>query len=157
MSVSKHHILWHDIYFSLNKLVDIFKEQNYAPKAIVGIGRGGLIPATLLAYKLGVKDIHNYSVQTYNDKNTRTDNFKTLQTPDACLSELTNESVLVVDDLSDSGHTLRYINDELINRYNLKDVKTATLFVKDQTTFLPDFFITKFPSTTWLTFPWEID
>jgi uncharacterized protein len=157
MSDAKHTLSWPDVHFSLTKFEQNLKETQYTPKIIIGVGRGGLIPATLLAYKLNVKQVYNFSVQTYTDDNTKSDDIVTVQEPGGSLRDHLNDEILIVDDLSDSGVTLNYIKMFLIAHYGLKKVKTATLCIKDKTNFLPDYFITQFPSTTWLIFPWEID
>ena len=67
---------------------------------IYGIPRGGLIPAVLLSHKLGIP----------------------------VTQEVKNYS-LIVDDISDSGNTLKKVIDKCNNPiYNYKEVYTATLF-----------------------------
>jgi len=150
-------LFWHNIYNGLNLLTHEFKDANYTPDLIIGIGRGGLIPATLLAYKLKVKSVMNYSIQTYKDDNTQDENFVIIQEPSAEISNYKTKNVLVIDDLSDTGTTFQYIVDRLRANYNLENIKTATLCIKEHTKFIPDFYIQKYSSDTWLTFPWEVD
>jgi uncharacterized protein len=154
MSTSKHHILWHGIQFALTDLVNKLGDADFIPDAIIGIGRGGLIPATLLAYKLNVKDIYNYSVRSYNDLDQR----ETIQVIQGLDKHLTDKKLLVVDDLSDSGNTLSYIKQQLNQLHTTAcDIKIATLFIKSKTSLIPDFYSSEYQNETWLVFPWETD
>lgn len=55
--------------------------------------------------------------------------------------------VLVVDDISDSGLTLTDIGS--------KGFKTATLCVRYNTSYTPDYYGEEITSDKWLVFPWE--
>lgn len=55
--------------------------------------------------------------------------------------------ILVVDDISDSGLTLTDIG--------AKGFKTATLCVRYNTQYTPDYYGEEITSDSWLVFPWE--
>ena len=94
---------------------------------IYGIPRGGLIPAVLLSHKLGIP----------------------------VTQEVKNYS-LIVDDISDSGNTLKKVIDKCNNPiHNYKEVYTATLFERQGTIFEPDFIGEHIKYNDWLVFPWE--
>jgi hypoxanthine phosphoribosyltransferase len=150
-------LFWHNIYNGLNLLALEFKQHNYTPDVIIGVGRGGLIPATLLAYKLNVKSIFNYTLQSYTDENKQGLDLTTLQLPGDEIRKFKDKNILVVDDLSDTGDTLVHIKENLASLYDLNNVKFATLCIKEHTKFVPDFYVQKYPTETWLTFPWEVD
>lgn len=152
----KHNITWFEIYQGIDKLKSKLQEDNFVPDVIIIVGRGGFIPGTLLTYKLGVKTVHSFSVQTYNEKDVKTGSIISIQEPGHSLElKHKNSKVLVVDDISDSGHTLDYIKSELTTNYGLTNIKFATLFTKNKTVFLPDYYVTEYPNDTWLIFPWE--
>ena len=94
---------------------------------IYGIPRGGLIPAVLLSHKLGIP----------------------------VTQEVKNYS-LIVDDISDSGNTLKKVIGKCNNPiYSFKEVYTATLFERQGTIFEPDFIGEHIKYNDWLVFPWE--
>jgi hypoxanthine phosphoribosyltransferase len=118
--------------------------------AIITVGRGGNIPGTMLGYKMGVKHIVNFSVQSYNDDKTAT-NIRIQQKPD--FTSLKNKKVLVVDDLSDKGTTLKYISD-VLEQHNIY-ATYCTLYIKNKTKFIPTFYVKEFNSDVWIEFPWD--
>jgi hypoxanthine phosphoribosyltransferase len=148
-------IYWHDINFGLNQLAKSILESGFKPDIIVGVGRGGLIPATLMSYKLNVKQLFNFSVQSYNDENVQNDTLVTVQEPGDALIEHKDKNVLVVDDLADKGITLAYIKNKLVNTYGINNLRTATLCIKDCTVFVPDYYVTVYSKDLWINFPWE--
>jgi hypoxanthine phosphoribosyltransferase len=101
------------------------KQKNLDIKCVYGVPKGGLVLAVTLANKLNVP----------------------LEVDIEELNCYYNEQILVVDDISDSGETLKLIPD--IDKYN-----TVTLFIKEQTTFIPDFYCNK-DKNNWIVFPWE--
>ena len=57
--------------------------------------------------------------------------------------------VLFIDDISDEGKSLTYYTSLS------KCFATATLFIKKDTEFVPDFYIEEVDRGTWVLFPWE--
>ena len=156
MDKSVELLSWYTIFDSVDKLVELIKEDDYIPDAVVIVGRGGFIPGALLTYKLDVKTVHNFSIQTYNEKDVKTGSIISIQEPGHSLELKHKDSkVLVVDDISDTGHTLEYIKNELSTNYGLNNIRFATLFTKKSTTYIPDYYVTEFPDESWLVFPWE--
>lgn len=116
---------------------------------IVGVGRGGLIPATMLAYKLKKKVI-SFGINTYNDM-VQTDKYVIYQP----ITIPTKQSrILVVDDICDTGNTFNIIRD-IYNKENHLDIEFASLFVKDSKSHLVDYYGLSVSDGIWLDFPWE--
>ena len=85
--------------------------SGWTPTAILGITRGGLIPATILAYMLDVRRIHTVRVQHYDNKNSRLESgpqFVEETRPLDALNVYT-ERLLIVDDIIDTGETLKLV------------------------------------------------
>jgi xanthine phosphoribosyltransferase len=156
MSKVIEQLAWDNIHQGIDKLVEVLRGDAYVPDVVITIGRGGLIPGALLTYRFNVKTVHNFSVQTYNDNDVKTHAIICTQEPGRSLEIKHRDSkVLVVDDISDSGHTLEYIKNELSTNYGLNNIKFATLYTKKSTSFTPDYFVTEFPDESWVVFPWE--
>jgi hypoxanthine phosphoribosyltransferase len=116
---------------------------------IVGVGRGGLIPATMLAYKLKKKVI-SFGINTYNDM-IQTDKYVIYQPIPAPTKQ---SKILVVDDICDTGNTFNIIRD-IYNKENHLDIEFASLFVKDSKSHLVDYYGLSVSDGIWLDFPWE--
>ena len=87
----KKSVSYDNIAFMVDQLAERVKiDYDY----IIGIGRGGLIPATMLGYKLN-KKVLTFGVNTYNDQ-VQEDNFVIYQQPEILKSK---SSYLVVDDI----------------------------------------------------------
>ncbi len=114
---------------------------------IVGVGRGGLIPATMLAYKLKKKVI-SCGINTYNDM-VQTDKYVVYQPITLPTKKC---KVLVVDDICDTGNTFNIIRDIYAKDNHFE---FASLFVKDSKAHLVDYYGLSVSDGVWLDFPWE--
>jgi hypoxanthine phosphoribosyltransferase len=64
--------------------------------------------------------------------------------------------VLLVDDLADTGHTLRAVVDQLKNNYKpVTELRTAVIWTKGVSTFKPDYPIEDLPTNPWIHQPFE--
>ena len=84
-------------------------------KSVTGIERGGLIPAVMISHKLSIPYVTKI-----------------------------NKDTLVVDDICDTGVTLK----DMVAGF------TATLHYKPTAIFTPDFYA-KEVGSDWLVYPWE--
>ena len=88
---------------------------------IHGLSRGGLIPAVILSHKLKIP---------YTDT----------------VSNLNNSEVLIVDDIADSGKTLK----------EWSNYRTAVLHYKPHSSLVePTIYSTKHNTDDWIIYPWE--
>ena len=97
---------------------------------ISGIPRGGLIPAIMLSHKLGVTYIPFDEAKKFGRHDLR---FK-------------NEDILLVDDICDSGVTMKDYAPRFI---------TATLCLRYVSETIPEYYGEKIEDDRWLVFPWE--
>ena len=153
MSDTKHYITWKLIDQAITELVSQVNWSGKEPDSIVALSRGGLIPATLLANRLGVRKIYSHGYYSY-DKESRT---SSLMYQDVCKSDYMGRNVLVVDDLCDLGDTLKTLTRRFEQYKPETTVKTATLFVKPQSEFIPDYTYETLKTNDWIVFPWEED
>lgn len=137
-------------YEYISFIVDLLEQRvrkNY--DFIVGVGRGGLIPATMLAYKLKKKVI-SFGINTYNDV-VQTDKYVIYQ---PITIPTTQSKILVVDDICDTGNTFNIIRD-IYGKEDHLDIEFASLFVKDNKSHLVDYYGLSVSDGIWLDFPWE--
>lgn len=138
----------------LQKIEDVIlqiKQKNFQPDVIVGISRGGLIPAQLIAYKLGVKHVITYGVYSYKEKEYSGSHVE-YQLPS--VDSLLGKKVLFVDDLADRGETLLQAIQKLSKHAAL--YKTATVLMKDKSIITPDFVTDTIDSSFWVKFPYDL-
>ena len=64
--------------------------------------------------------------------------------------------VLLVDDLADTGHTLKAVVDRLKEKYEtIHEIRSAVLWVKGVSVFKPDYFVDYLPTNPWIHQPFE--
>ena len=112
---NKIFLSWDDVNSLVENLCKKIVESELNIKSITGIERGGLIPAVMISHKLSIPYVTKI-----------------------------NKDTLVVDDICDTGVTLK----KSIAGY------TATLHYKPTAVFTPDFYA-KEVGSDWLVYPWE--
>lgn len=116
-------------------------------RAVVGITRGGLVPAAVVARELNIRVIDTISVKSYSHQDRS--EAEILKAPQEDLMR-DGEGILIVDDLVDSGKTL-----ELVRRLYPK-AHFATVYAKPAGQKQADTFITAVSQDTWIFFPWDM-
>lgn len=114
---NKIYLSWDDVNQLVDKLCAQITKSEIPVKSVLGLKRGGLIPAVMVSHKLGLP-------------------WSDVMLPDT----------LVVDDICDSGVTLR----DCVCSY------TAVLYHKPHTAnFVPTLFAAIHEGDEWILFPWE--
>jgi xanthine phosphoribosyltransferase len=113
---------------------------------IVAVSRGGLIPAAIVARELDCRLVESVSVATYEDEE-RSDP-RVLNAPVAAGD---GTGFVVVDDLVDSGTTIRLV------RNLLPKAHYACVYAKPEGRPMIDSFITEVSQDTWILFPWDTE
>jgi len=140
---------WDEIYELLLSLAKRIRETGYVPEVIVGVSRGGWPPARIMSDLLENQNLANMKVVFYKDIGVR-NRAPVITQP--VTSEVTGKRVLVVDDVADSGLSLREVSKHL-KRKGARDIKVCTIYLKPKSVFTPDFYARK--TTKWVIFPWE--
>ncbi|CAA7616368.1 xanthine phosphoribosyltransferase [Magnetospirillum sp. UT-4] len=111
---------------------------------LVAVARGGLVPAAILAGELDIRLVDTVCVASYRGR---------AQGDLEVLKGVTGDGAgwLVVDDLVDSGDTIRLV------RAMLPRARIATLYAKPAGRALVDCFVAEFDQDVWVVFPWETD
>ncbi len=111
---------------------------------IIAITRGGLVPAAIVARELDLRLIDTICVTSY-DHQTQGD-VKILKAPSG-----EGEKWLIVDDLVDTGATLKIV------RRILPKAHFATVYAKPAGRPLVDTYVTEVSQDTWIYFPWDTE
>lgn len=125
-------------------------EGGYEPDIILAIARGGLLTAGALGYALSVKNTFTMNVEFYTGVNERLP-VPMILPPVPSLIELRDARVLIVDDVADTGHTLKHVLDFCRDR--LADSRLAVLYEKSQSIVKCDY-VWKY-TDKWINFPWS--
>jgi len=142
-------LTWGDIENAISKIAQAVGERAERYDTIIAVMRGGLIPARILADKLGIRDIGVIEIKFYvAPGETRT---KPIVRQPLTL-EIEGKKVLIVDDVSDTGKSLQ-VAVTAISLYGPSLVHTASLYVKPWSTFIPDYYA--YTVEEWIVFPWE--
>lgn len=118
--------------------------------AILGIARGGLSMAQMLGEFYDVREVYAINTIGYNDTQKKA-TVEVFNIPD--LESV--ESVLIVDDIVDSGDTLVKVLAILNSRYSKTTFHTASLFYKKTARITPTWYV-KEPKG-WIDFFWSVD
>ena len=138
---------WNEMRRDVNTLCREILLDKFDPDVIVGLSRGGLTPGVMMSHwmekpfksiKASLRDFPEW--EDY-------------------LPRKTDERVLIVDDICDSGETFHKIREHINERKeNGVDVRFATLWWNNECNFEPHYYvnvIAKDSTKTWIHFCWE--
>lgn len=140
---------WDDVEKLSIEVGEKIKRDGEKIDVIIGILRGGVIPARIISDIIGVDELDVVEIKFYTGIEKRMGKPYVRKPP---ISALRDRSVLIVDDISDTGLTLQVAVD-MISLYAPRSIKTATLYIKPWTKFVPDYYAAV--SDKWVIFPWE--
>ena len=141
---------WDDMSRLVDRASESIMKSDFHPDVIVGISRGGLVPARLFCDNLMVKSCFSLKVDHWGLTATK-DGAAKLTHP--LNKDLTGMRVLLVDDITDTGQSIQLARDHLIT-CNPKEVRTATLYNLVGSKFKPDF-CGEEKEWSWMIFPWN--
>jgi uncharacterized protein len=140
---------WNQTYEMLHAQAQKLRQSNWHPDLIVGVCRGGLVPARILSDLTETASIATIEIKYYTGI-AQTANAPELKAGIA--QSLEGKKVLLVDDIADTGKSLKLAKEHL-EAQGAKDVKVATLYMKAQSVTVPDFY--EKVTCSWIVFPWD--
>ncbi|WP_297208298.1 phosphoribosyltransferase [uncultured Brachyspira sp.] len=121
-------VSWEDVDEAIEILAKQIEDSKIHYEVIYGLARGGLVPAVMLSHRLKIPMVLNME--------------------EVWRLKVKNKNSLIVDDISDTGETLRYFYDQKFD--------IATLFVREHTSKIkPKYSYKNINHDNWLLFPWE--
>ena len=141
---------WNDIYRHSIKLAEKMLDENYIPDVVVGVMRGGWVPARIVIDLLDVKTLATLEIKFY--KGIGETREKPVITQPLVVN-VRDKNVLVVDDVVDTGKSMSVAVDA-IRLYGPKKIKTASIALKPWSIFSPDYY--SYVTSSWIVFPWEV-
>jgi uncharacterized protein len=140
---------WDKIYDMTLGLAKQIRSSDFSPEVIVGVSRGGWPPARIMSDLLENQNVANMKVVFYKDIGERNKKPVIIQPVTAPVK---GKRVLVVDDVSDTGHSLKAVYEHLRTK-GVRDIRVCTLYLKPGSVFTPQYYAKK--TSKWVIFPWE--
>lgn len=114
--------------------------------SIVAISRGGVFLGAKMAIMMGIKNFYVVAYSSYSGHHR-----EQLKQIYPLHQDLDRKTVLLIDDIADTGHTLLKAKQDL-ERRGCK-VDTMTFHYKPDSKIIPDYSL--FETREWVTYPWE--
>ncbi len=127
------------------------EQGGWRPDFLVGIGRGGLVPAAYLSHRIDVPLLsvdHSSKVSGFADELL------------VKLARLLGEGrrVLFIDDINDSGSTIAYLREAILRQHSGEGLRFAVLIDNSRSISQVDYrarTIDRSIDKDWFVFPWE--
>lgn len=121
-------ISWENINEAIETIAKQIEDSKIHYEVLYGLARGGLVPAVMLSHRLNIPMVLNME--------------------EVWRLKVKNKAVLIVDDISDTGDTLKYFDEQKFD--------IAALFVRKHTSKVkPKYSYKNINHNNWLLFPWE--
>ncbi|MEN8040286.1 MAG: phosphoribosyltransferase [Actinomycetota bacterium] len=143
-------LTWPGYGVGVRELARQIADDGFEPDVILGIARGGLIPAGSLGYALSVKNCYIMNVEYYTDVDERLD-VPVILPPYLEMVDLKHSDILIVDDVADTGHTLQKVYEFVAD--NVGEVKAAVLYEKPHSVINCEYVWKR--TDKWINFPWS--
>ena len=145
---------WQEMCLDVNQLCREITLDSFVPDVIVGLSRGGLTPGVMMSHwlKKPFKPVKS-SLRDFPEW-------------EDYLPRKTDERVLIVDDICDSGETFERISSFIKGPKKDKpleiscDVRFASLWWNNEVQFEPHYYVREVAKDTenlWIHFPWEFE
>ena len=122
--MDKRYLSWNDVDRAINRLVASIHTSGIKFEAVGGLPRGGLIAAVMLSHRLSIPFVAQANIASVAG------------------------DILVVDDICDTGKTLKRFKFE-------NNIYTAALHWKQSSEYQPHYFWEIAYENEWICYPWE--
>jgi|ERR1044072_120933 hypoxanthine phosphoribosyltransferase len=150
---------WADVDSLTRRLAEAIIADQYDLEVIIGILRGGCIPAIHLSHILSIRHFIALHVQTRATDQARSERIEPIILKPRLLEEIRGKRILLVDEVTNTGMTLRAAS-EFVQSFNPASVRSAVLVWDTQppkgminvSGIVADYCIEKIDA--WVRFPW---
>jgi hypothetical protein len=143
---------WDEMRSLSESLAEKIRSSGFCPDYIVAIVRGGMVPAMNLSDILGVYDVLTVRVRHWG-ATAQKNKAAVLDVP--LNARIEGKKVLLVDDLTDSGDSIRLALAHL-RTLHPAEVRSAVLIHKASSSLVPDYYAEKEGEWKWVIFPWNL-
>lgn len=156
ISMSDLYISWSEYHQTIEQLAIQIYESHWEFNQIVCIAKGGLRVGDILS-RLFEKPLAIISASSYSGKNNQTrGELKISKHISMTISQL-GDKVLLVDDLVDSGSSLKGSLEWLKQNdsQEITEIRSAVLWRKQCSTIIPDYYVYYLENNPWIHQPFE--
>lgn len=144
---------WAELDGWADRLAAKIRAADRVPETLVALTRGGWVPARLLADRLDVKQLHAVRARHWGVTATPSGR---AELTEGLSQSIRGEKVLVVDDITDTGESLRLAVDHVREAHPAR-VESATCLHISHSTYEPTYYAEEIPRDgwVWIVFPWN--
>ncbi|MEM0475591.1 MAG: phosphoribosyltransferase family protein [Candidatus Norongarragalinales archaeon] len=128
------------------------KAEGFKPDVIVGVGRGGWTPSVIVSNLLRNPRLYSVKCEYYDENDEPTKRPRISQTVGL---RVKGKRVLVVDEVADSGESLRAIARHF-RTLGASELSFVVLHWKYCARFTPEYWGARTPAGVWLRYPWDV-
>ena len=141
---------WGNITGAVEAIIDQMLEANYRPKKIVCVANGGYIPAAMIAYRLNITDFRVLKAKSYHGQEQKDLEIDWSAFTVKDMLDLNDSYTLIVDDIIDTGATIKAITERLV-------FARVSAIVTPNPEVIPNQYIgIRSNPKHWIEFPWEM-
>lgn len=147
--------------FGIDKIVAYIKADRWEPDYIVGLVRGGAVPAVYLSHKLKVP-VQMIRWNTRDETNWENDSASGIAAQIPLDINCNGKKILLVDDIVDGGDTINEVltdwNKACSGDLNLDNIRVCAMVYNIAQTVKVDYYdvqIDRNQDKRWVVFPWE--
>ena len=145
-------VSWDEVSMLAKKLAFNIKNSGFKPDLVIGIARGGLVPARIVCDYLLQKDLAAIKVEHWGIAAIALGKAE-IKFP--LPIDISGKKVLIVDNVVDTGDTFIVAMDYVKGK-NPLEVKSSVLHYKTCSTFVPDYWAEKQDEWKWVIYPWAV-
>jgi uncharacterized protein len=151
----KHlYVSWDEYHLLIERLALKVHNSGWQFDQILCLARGGMRPGDVLS-RVFDKPLAIMSTSSYRSEGGtiqgRLDLAKYITMPKGELAD----RILLVDDLADSGVTLKAVVDRLRGIPSITELRSAVIWTKAVSTYIPDYYVEMLATSPWIHQPFE--
>ena len=149
-------ISWDDYHRSIENLAKQVHESTWTFDHILCLARGGLRPGDVFSRLFNVP-LSILTVSSYREEGgTQRGELYIADKITSTMNDLAGR-LLLIDDLADSGITLRVVKEWLLTRHpEISEIRSAVIWYKESSTVRPDYFAHFVAGNPWIHQPFEL-
>ena len=141
---------WNEVHEMMLRIAEKIRDDAFRPDIIVGLARGGLVPARVFSDLLEQSNLATIRTECY----VGTSKSKSKPVLSEKLSaRVEGQSVLLVDDVADTGRSLKLAKRHIMES-GAREIRIVALFKKPWSTLKPDYSAAE--TSLWVVFPWDM-
>jgi len=144
-------VTFKEVHEMTRAVAEKVRASGYKPTTIVGLARGGWVPARLMCDFLGITDLISLKVEHWIQTG-RTKDEATIRYP--LMADLSGKRLLVVDDITDTGKSL-ITSIDYLTQFHPDEMRVATMQYIPGSAYRPDYFSEEVKVWAWFIYPWN--